>query len=162
MTPSESFSLSLIMNIPKYSGTTYTLTHPLINSRCNMGIVLYFMINFSLLLYRRRNSGSFNISNTSMPLTNRTRLAFFWRILSSLCLICYLVPFLILLSFRIPQITYLCLFLLFLPLQSQLRSPLVSVFTKPRKILPPKIFRVNICLPWCSSFSSHTYSTHSI
>ena len=147
MTPSVTFSLSMMMKTPQYSGTTLPLTHSLIKYRWNLVIVLYFMMNESLLLNGRINTGSFNVRTTFMPPINPPRIPFVWRILSSLLLIKSLSPILIILSFRIPHILHLCLLLVFLPVQSHFRSPLVAVLEKPRVLSPPKGFRMKYIPP---------------
>ena len=142
MTPSAPFSLSLMMKPPQYSGTTLTLTLSPINSCWNLGIVLYFMINWSLPLNRRINTGSFNMRTTFMTLINPPRLPFIWSSLFSLQLLQYPVPLLVPLSFSITQLLHMRLLLLFLPLWSQLWSPLVAVLAKTRVLSPPKCFRM--------------------
>ena len=81
MKNSALFSISIIMKTPQYSGTTLTLTCPHIKSRWRLGIVLYFIINVSLLLNGRRNAGSFKIRTIFMPFINPNNLPFVWRIL---------------------------------------------------------------------------------
>ena len=131
ITPSEPFSLSLIMNIPQYYGTTLLLTFSPIKSCWNMCIVLYFMMNGSLPLNRRIHAYSFNARTTFMPLTNPPKLPFIWRSLYSICLLQYLFTLLLLLYFSINH-----LLLLLIPLQSQFQSTLITVLAKPRVTKP--------------------------
>ena len=135
------FSVYMMMNNPQYSVTTFPLNHSLIKFRWDLNTVLYFMMN------RSRNADSFNLRTTFMPLIKPTRLHFVWRILSRLCLVQYLFPQRILLSFRNPQLLHLCLLLLSLPLQSQFWSPLVAELKKTKGTLTSKKFQDEIYPP---------------
>ena len=77
-----------------------------------------------------------------MTIINLPSLPFIRRILSILRLLQSLVPLLLILSFSITHVLHLILLLLFLPLQSQFRSPLVTILSKPRVLSPTKGFRM--------------------
>ena len=96
ITSSSTFSISLMINTSQYYVTTLSLNHSLINSHWNLGIVSYFLLNVSLALNGRRNTGSFNVISTLMPLINPPKITFIKRRLSIMHLLQSLVPLLIL------------------------------------------------------------------
>ena len=147
MTMASPFSLSLMIKIPQYYGTTSPLTRSITKHCCNLFIFPFFVMTVSISLNGSINAGSFNVSTTFMPFMNPPRLPFFWEFLSIIQLLQSLVTLILLLSFRVPHTLHLCLFLLLLPLLSQFRSPLVSVLTKPRVISPPKFFMIKYMAP---------------
>ena len=68
MAHSAPLSIFQMMKISQYSVIVFPLTRSMIKYRWKLGIVLYFVMNGSLLLNGRRNTVSFNISTIFISL----------------------------------------------------------------------------------------------